>query len=37
MKSDKNTLILYHGSPNKEIRPTYGLEMTNTITEKDFI
>ena len=25
MKSDKNTLILYHGSPNKEIRPTYGL------------
>ena len=25
MKSDKNTLILYHGSPNKEIRPIYGL------------
>ena len=25
MKRDKNTLILYHGSPNKEIRPTYGL------------
>lgn len=25
MKSDKNTLILYHGSSNKEIRPTYGL------------
>ena len=25
MKSDNNTLILYHGSPDKEIRPTYGL------------
>lgn len=25
MKSEKNTLILYHGSPNKEIIPTYGL------------
>ena len=25
MKSDKNVRILYHGSPNKEIRPTYGL------------
>ncbi len=25
MKSDKNALILYHGSPNKEIQPTYGL------------
>ena len=28
MKSDKNVLILYHGSPNKEIRPTYGLGNT---------
>ena len=25
MKSEKNILILYHGSPNKEIIPTYGL------------
>lgn len=25
MKSEKNTLILYYGSPNKEIIPTYGL------------
>ena len=25
MKRDKNIRILYHGSPNKEIRPTYGL------------
>ena len=25
MESNKNTRILYHGSPNKEIRPTYGL------------
>lgn len=25
MKSDKNQLILYHGSPNKKICPTYGL------------
>ena len=25
MKSGENTLVLYHGSPNKEIMPTYGL------------
>ena len=30
MKSDKNALILYHGSPHKEIRPTYGLGNDNS-------
>ena len=24
MDSEKNALILYHGSPNKQIEPTYG-------------
>lgn len=25
MENERKTLILYHGSPNREIRPTYGL------------
>lgn len=25
MKNKQNELVLYHGSPNKEIQPTYGL------------
>ena len=37
MKSDKNTLILYHGSPDKEIRPTYGLGNDKHEYGKGFI
>ena len=37
MKSDKNTLILYHGSRIKRYGQHMVWEMTNMITEKDFI
>lgn len=37
MKSDKNTLILYHGSPDKEIQPTYGLGNDKHDYGKGFI
>ena len=47
MNNKGNELVLYHGSPDKQIVPTYGLgndkhdygkgEMTSMITEKDFI
>ena len=36
MKSKINELVLYHGSPNKQIKPIYGLGNDKHVYGKGF-